>query len=100
MKICRTVIKRTTIEAFAEEHDLVMEVNEREDGFDKNRKFFACFLSSDTIEGGFLVGAFGDGKTEKEAIEQYARRISGKHLVLDAHNSHRKEIIVPILENH
>jgi len=89
--------KKKTIEAFAEDNDLVMEVYDR--GPHRLRpQYYACFEGAEIKEGSSLVGVFGDGVSPEAAIRAYAKEISGKLLVVGAWSTNRREIRVPVLE--
>jgi len=70
--------KPMTIEKFADKYNLIMEVHQR-----APLNFYAHFKDVQIVEEFILVGAFGDGKTEKSAIASYAARISGKVITVD-----------------
>jgi hypothetical protein len=97
MKIERIVITPATktIESFAELHDLVMQIMTMEDGT------FQAFFKHAAIRTGLagLVSEFGRGNTEGAAIADYAERISGKLLIIDAVFKCRREIWVPKFES-
>ena len=96
MEIVRELIPVSTIEDFADKHGLVMEVKERGgDWRGSGGQFYARFKNSDVLDGHFLVGTFGNGHTEDEAICAYASEISEKVLVLDSWTPQRREIICP-----
>ncbi len=95
MKIERKLVEKSTIEAFAEKHDLVMEVRERSCA-DLNR-FWAAFKRAEVKDGIILAGVYGNGDIEEEAIRDYARKISLQLLVVDAFGKERREIRVPRL---
>lgn len=98
MKIKKFTLDRDTIENFAVTHDLTMQVHERSRNSGPN-KFYAYFESAETKDGCILCGDFGNGHDEQEAIQNYAKEISGKLLVIDAYSEERRrEIRVPILE--
>lgn len=98
MKIKRDMVERCTIEEFADRHGLVMEVHERNPiQFPFLPRFFAYFSHAEIAERGCLVGTFGNGQTELDAIDDYARAISGKILAIDAYSKDRRNIDVPIL---
>lgn len=85
MKIERISSKpRITIEQFAEEHDLVMQVQEpiRAGSPGLDGKFRARFKGAEIAENGFLWGTSSWGLTESDAINEYAKRISGKTIRL------------------
>ncbi len=91
MKIVRKPIPEMTIEKFADKHGLVMGVIERVDP--NHPRFYAEFLNSAVKDGPFLIGAYGDGNTEEEAIADYAKNISLKLLSVDAFNAALRKII-------
>lgn len=95
MKIERHFKDRMTIEEFAEKHDLIMEVYERDKGI--ATPFYARFKGAEIKDDGMLRSAHGNGYTEEEAINDYASEISEKVLVFGAYITNRKEIRVPIL---
>jgi hypothetical protein len=97
MEIERTLLKQSTIEAFADEHGLVMDVHERRFDLGHARRFYAAFRHAEIKDGCILRGAYGDGATEQDAIAAYAREISMKRLVIDAYRPSRREIEVPRL---
>jgi hypothetical protein len=98
MKIKRYNLDRMTIEAFAMKYNLTMEIRERNTK-DSGSRFYAEFEGAEVMRHGFLVGEFGNGRTEGEAINNYAKSISGKRLAIRAYTSQRREIKVPILLN-
>lgn len=98
MEIRSNLIESTTIEKFANKNGLVMEVHERRKPIGAPDRFFAHFHHSDIKEGAMLIGTFGNGSTPEEAIQNYAKEIGLKLLVIDAVSStDRKEIQVPRL---
>lgn len=96
MKINLTEIKRQTIEEFADEHDLIMEVEERH-AHEAHDKYYASFKGAEIKEGGILIGGIGDGDTVKSAIADYAHKIGLTILVIDAYSKDRRIIEVPVL---
>lgn len=99
MEIERHPVPEMTIEEFAESNGLVMEVRERDDP--KYPKYYACFKDSWVKDGIILEGKFGNGRTEKEAIQEYTNEISLKLLVVGAfRGNNRREIKVPRLIKH
>lgn len=83
-----------TIEAFADRHDLTMDVQERR-GISGHQRFWAAFHRVEIGENGVLTGAYGNGATPEEAIAQYAKRIQGEHLVQNAYSPDRTEFDAP-----
>jgi len=85
--------KLFTIEEFAENHNLEMVVNERENIPPSiSGRFYASFKHCDLKDGGMLCGAYGDGITPENAIKEYAKRINGELLVFNAYSEDRREI--------
>lgn len=52
-----------------------------------------CEIKDDCV----LIGESGRGATSKQALADYATRISGKRLVVDAMSPNRREFNVPVL---
>ena len=92
MKIERIINKRVTIDQFAEDHDLVMVVQEplntSSTGLDS--KFVAYFKGVEVAQNGLLHSVSGYGKTEADAINAYSEYISGKTIRL--HNGQRIKV--------
>lgn len=98
MKIIRELIKRQTIEEFAVEHDLVMKIVERSTTSSPVQdRFFCHFEHIEEKDGSCLISASGNGNTEQEAINDYAKRISEKYLVYNAYKDDRRTIMAPCL---
>jgi hypothetical protein len=103
MKIELKEIATTTIEEFADEHGLVMEVHERSPKYycagkwDAGVRYYAHFKKAEIKDGGMLASISGDGATPEEAIASYAQRISEETLVLNAWSTDRIEIDIPRL---
>lgn len=85
---------RKSLEAFAEQHGLVMEVRERPKSFGLAR-YLAHFKDVEVMRDGVLVGKFGNGDTPDEAIADYARQIEGHRLAYRAYQPDRREMQVP-----
>jgi hypothetical protein len=104
MEIVTEPVKRMRLSAFADQHGLRMKVIERKPGdlhpqfkYETNR-WYAQFDNAEVKDGICLVGTFGNGATKAEAIKDYAKKISGKRLVIDAFNKEkRREIEAPML---
>lgn len=98
MKTELHTIEKTTIEKFADKHGLVMEVHERKRPLGDLARFYAHFKGVEVKKQPcFLLGEFGNGSTPKNAIADYADKISGELLVVDAMAPDRREILVPQL---
>ncbi len=96
MVIKRFLIEEVPIQRFAIENRLTMEVRER--STHELPRFYAQFSGAEVGSFGTLASVFGDGDSESEAIADYAKRISGKILVLNAYSKwKRREIQVPKL---
>lgn len=96
MKIKRYSLDRMTIGEFADMHNLTMEIRERHPR-DESDRFYAHFERAEVIQGGCLIGEYGNGRTEEDAIASYAESISGKRLAIGAYTADRREIQVPVL---
>lgn len=99
MNITRKPIPVTTIEEFADKHDLEMEMHERKREVGDPTRYYCRFERAELSEGTMLRGAFGNGATEEEAIADYAKEISLGRLVINAYTRERKEIDVPRLKH-
>lgn len=97
MKIERHFIAEMSIYKFGSMHDLVMEVHERGKPLGDPMRYYAHFKHAEIKEGGMLSGSYGDGKSEREAIDAYAKKISLRDLVIDAMTPERRELKVPRL---
>lgn len=98
MKIIRELVPEMTLEQFADQHGLVMKVTERR--YADLPKYYAYFEHAEIRDGGMLIGTYGNGHTEDEAIKAYGRQISLKTLVIHAMNRmNRREIEVPRISN-
>lgn len=95
MKIERRDLRTATItlQDFAKQHGLVMEVARHDL---KRQPFQAAFKNVEILSDIFLEGAYGYGTSENAAINDYAARISEKHLVVNAHNGTRVDIRAPL----
>ena len=64
-------------------------------------RFAASFIGGEIKEykdSGILVGMYGNGKTADEAVQNYAQRISGKTLVVNAMSKERAEYKIPVFK--
>ena len=85
---------------FADEHWLAMDVTERSGGSpNSSMRFYACFKHSETKRStadGCLAGTYGNGATPDAAIKNYAEKLRGKLLVVNAmSDTERREIQCP-----
>lgn len=97
MRIEYREIPKTTIDKFAEQHDLLMVVCERCVAYSHAMRYYAHFDCAEIKEGDVLRGVCGDGNRPNEAIDDYASLIEMKTLVIDAMKPTRREIQVPRL---
>lgn len=79
-----------TIEEFAEKHELVMQILERQHG-----EYYANFKNSEVLNGSMLSSIYGTGFTQSAAMQDYAKLIAGKLLVVNAYTPRRQELRVP-----
>lgn len=98
MKVILKDLKRSTIEAFANEHDLTMEIVERDPISWELGRYYAHFKGCEVKDDRFLASVSGNGSTMNEAITEYTKRISGKTLVFGAYTQNRVEIDCPYLD--
>lgn len=91
-------INEQNILDFEKEHGLDLVVTERSKEYHNPVfKFYARFETTETMDGGLLIGEYGNGNTPEEAIHDYCFRISEKRIVFKAMTDERKEIKVPKL---
>ena len=95
MKINYNLVKRSSLEDFANKHKLELDVNERTDP--ALPKYYVAFKSSEVKDGSMLISSSGDGNTIDEAIDEYKKKVSNKVLVINAMKENRREIRVPKL---
>lgn len=87
-----------TLAEFADLHGLEMEIHEREPEFINPHcpRFYAHFRSTDVKKEGLLWSEFGNGNSQQSAMKDYARRIEGCKLIVNADDeNHRREIRAP-----
>lgn len=81
--------------AGAHEHGLRLHLRER-DGVTGAMRFYASFENCEVKRGALLHGTCGNGATRSLAIADYAAKISGQHLVVNAMSpERRRDIHVP-----
>ncbi|MBI2625388.1 MAG: hypothetical protein HYW70_03600 [Candidatus Nealsonbacteria bacterium] len=64
----------------------------------QDHRFTCEFKNSETKkdeDDGLLISTYGEGRTPTAALQDYAKKIRGKLLVLDACSSNRREIWIP-----
>ena len=104
MKIVIKQLPKSTIEDFADEHDLTMVVDERSEKSNLNNSFFLKYTASFEgaedkcdLSSGILSSSYGNGSSPDQAIYSYADKISGRVLIFNATSKeNRKEIQCPI----
>lgn len=62
-------------------------------------KYYVKFQNSDVMEGGCLIGKYGDGNTIDEAIKDYCHKVSHSRIAFNSFTPNRTEIVFPKL-NH
>lgn len=85
---------------FEKEIGYELEVNERaiHDGSPARlSKYYAQFEKAEVMEGGCLVGKYGDGNTIDECIKDYCSKVSNCRVAFGAYTNERKEIQFPKL---
>ena len=98
MKIKRFLITQMSLEEFAKENDLTLELHERNFPSESNMRYYVSFSHVEVKDGGCLVGSHGNGSTENNAIDDYIQQITMKTIVISAMNPQkRREIQVPRL---
>ena len=102
MKIIMHEADRCGLTAFADANNLIMEIHERVPSdmgarWTENDHYYAKFKACDIKVGACLASEYGNGATPDDAMWDYAQRISGKILVVDAYLNSRREIKVPLL---
>ena len=84
---------------FAKQHGLVLVIRERRiHDLLSSTRYYAKFENAEIGEDGVLIGTFGNGASPLEAARAYARKISLKHLVIEAFTEHRRGIDAPRLK--
>lgn len=84
-----------SLKKFAQLHGLTLLVRERSTPIGDPMRFYARFEDCEVKEGFLLSNSVGNGKTEKEAILDYANNIETKNLVFRAYRADRRDIVVP-----
>ena len=99
MKVKYHTVERISLDDFAKQHGLVMQVHERgnsEMSHPWSDKFFCYFAYLEELDGSVLRATAGNGKTPRDAITNYCYEISNKLMVYKATSKKlRKEISVP-----
>lgn len=86
----------STLEAFANEHGLVMQVFERSASLSTpSQRFYARFEDTEVMERGLLRGIYGEGPNPDAAIQDYASRLAGTRIAVQAYTDKRREFDVP-----
>lgn len=79
---------------FAQAHNLVIEVHEREHApKGSDQRFYAHFSRAGVKEGSFYAGKYGDGISPVRAVGAYLALISGETLIVE--DPHRREVVIP-----
>ncbi len=94
MRIIRNFVETSTLEEFADKYRLDIRVTERPKKFVSKDTFryYASFIdrntnySIDEVGASVLIGTYGNGNSEEEAIENYAKQISEKIIRIGKEN--------------
>lgn len=99
MDIIITQVPEMTLEQFANENELTMEVHERRVYRESADRYYAHFSRAEVKKDCILCSEYGDGNTPDDAIKNYGYKISMKLLVIDAYGPNRRELLVPRIKN-
>lgn len=58
-------------------------------------RFSAQFARCEIKGDGVLIGAYGDGCTPQNALDDYVKQIAGKTIIFNASTPNRREFMVP-----
>lgn len=97
MRVERHDVASMTVDEFADQHGLTMQVRERPTAIGAKDRYYASFSGVEVMGPGVLIGAYGDGATPEEAIQKYAAEIEFKRIAVNAYGPGRREILVPRL---
>lgn len=99
MKVIINNLERVELEEFANKHNLVMQVSERDMAGQAlgMSKYTAKFKGVEVKSGATLEGVYGKGMTPEDAIKDYCSEISGEWIVVNAYGNDRKLIYTPHL---
>lgn len=61
----------------------------------QNGRWSAQLERTEVKDGGCLVGAYGDGASPQSAMANYATRLAGQRIVVNAYSDNRREFNVP-----
>jgi len=85
-----------SLEQFAVRHNLELVATERSAAHSsRDQRWYVRFKDSEVKGNGTLIGTYGDGATPELAARDYAKRIVGQVLVIDAWTPKRREIQCP-----
>jgi hypothetical protein len=98
MKIVRYYIPVVPLDKFADDNGLVMEIHERDYPVGHPLRFRASFAGVEIARGmHMLCSLSGNGCTPENAMEDYAKDLSLRTLVVNAMGPDRREIKAPRL---
>jgi hypothetical protein len=86
---------RKTFGEFCDSEHLVVTVRERAEELGESRYFATCDGVETVEPDGMLCGEFGNGSTREAAVLDYARRLAGRRIVVDARLPSRRELQCP-----
>ena len=82
-----------TLEEFADNHGLTLEIHERPR--ELGARYYAYFTDVEVMERGCLVGVYGNGDTKEQAISDYADELLGKRIAIRAGRDDRRNVQCP-----
>ncbi len=101
MKVDVKAVPEMTLEQFADEHELTLQVTERGSETLKlpcvRHRWHAGFKGVEVKQRSCLMSIYGNGSTKEDAIDDYRQQLSEKSVVVDAYSSKRRDIEVPRL---
>ena len=96
MKIIDRTFPATTFGDFADRHSLTLVVKERPiDREWVHGRYYAYVEGAEVKEGRLLRSTYGNGVTPDKAISEYAGRLRGLILVINADGDDRRELQCP-----
>lgn len=97
MNVTVQAVPEMTLEEFADEHGLEMDVVERRSPSRPHMRYYAFFKGVDVRTDRMLHSVYGNGETPDKAIQDYIPKISLANIVVSIHGQERREIRVPRL---
>lgn len=97
MNIIYDLLREVSIEDYADESGLLMQVSERADP-SLGGRFLCYFRDVEVVDGCVLCSVHGNGETVNDAISDYASAISLKRLRIRQDYNSPIEVIAPKLK--